>query len=283
MDLGLKGKVVLITGGAQGIGRSIAIEMAREGAEIAVADINGQTFESVISEIKSMGQNAIAILADVRRKNDAKRMVETTVRDFGRIDILVNNAGLTRLAPLVDMKEDWNLVVDTNLTGTFLCSQAVAPQMISQGQGCIINIASMCGILGWAEREAFASAKAGVCNLTRVLAAELGSKGIRVNCIAPGYIITQSLRNLFESGKLDKEMLLRGIPIGRMAGPEAVAYAVAFLASEKAGYATGSVFVLDGGWTSSGGSWLPFLFGATEEGIEWVNPCSQNNRHRFHS
>jgi NAD(P)-dependent dehydrogenase (short-subunit alcohol dehydrogenase family) len=256
MDLNLNGKVALVTGGAQGIGRAIALELAREGANIIIADINEKHFESAIKEIESLGRKAVTVLADVRKKTDAKRMVDIALETFSRLDILVNNAGLTRVVPSINLDEnDWDLVVDTDLKGTFLCSQAAARVMVRQQHGCIVNISSMCGLRGWGERAAFGSAKAGVNNLTRILAAELGPEGIRVNCVAPGYVLTQALRELFEVGKLDKDMLLKGIPLRKISTPEDVAYAVVFLASEKASFLTGHVIVIDGGQTSSGAAW----------------------------
>lgn len=257
MELNLKNKIAIVTGGGRGIGKAIALELAREGANIVIGDIDSETFDSTLREIESLGKKAIGVKADVRIKGDAENLVAMAVKTFNRLDILVNNAGIaTKIAPLSETTEEiWDLVVDTNLKGTFLCSQAAAKVMMSQQGGCIINISSMCGIQGWAERESYGASKAGVNNLTRILAAELGSHGIRVNAIAPGYILTEQVRDLIRNGILDEKTLVKGAPLGRLAPPEDIAYAVLFLVSEKAGFVTGEVFVIDGGWTSSGGAW----------------------------
>jgi len=259
VELNLKDKVAIITGGGQGLGKAIALELATEGVDIVIADINLETSMLTVKEIELLGKRAIAVKADVRIKADTEYMVKMAVETFNRLDILVNNAGLTLIAPLLQItEENWNLLVDTNLKGTFLCSQAAARVMVPQREGCIINISSMCGIQGWAERGPYGATKAGIINLTRILAAELGPVGIRVNCIAPGYTLTNSFYQLLSDGKIDDKELLKGIPMGKFVSPEEIAYAVGFLVSKKASCITGEVLVIDGGWTSSGGAWQVF-------------------------
>ena len=259
MELNLQRKTAIVTGGAKGIGRSIALLLGKEGASVVIADIASESSKLTLEEIEAIGGKAVCVVADVRLRSDADLIVKTAVETFGHLDILVNNAGLTRIAPLLETtEENWDLVVETNLKGTFLCSQAAARIMIPQGHGCIVNISSMCAIQGWAEREAYGSAKAGVNNLTRILAAELGCYGIRVNSIAPGYVLTEQLQELIDSGKIDEKIIVKGVPLGSLAEPDDIADAVAFLASSRARYITGEVLVVDGGWTSSGGSWQIF-------------------------
>jgi 3-oxoacyl-[acyl-carrier protein] reductase len=215
--------------------------------------------DSALQEIKLIDKKAIGVKADVRLIGDAEQIVEMAVKTFDRLDILINNAGLTNIAPFLETtEENWDLIVDTILKGTFLCSKAAAREMIPQRAGSIVNISSMFGIQGWPEREPYGAAKAGVNNLTRALAAELGPYGIRVNCVAPGYVMTEQIKELIDNGKLDCPSLLKGIPIGRFGAPEDIAYSVLFLSSEKSSFVTGEIFVVDGGWTSSGAAWQVF-------------------------
>jgi len=242
----LTGKVALVTGGSRGIGRAISLELAREGAKVVVNYAGSQgAAEEVVSAIKELGGEAIAVQGDVASFEDAEKMISATVEAFGGVDILVNNAGITRDNLLVRMKEDdWDAVINTNLKGVFNCTKAVAKPMMKARKGRIINITSVVGIIGNPGQANYVSAKAGVIGLTKSNAKELASRNITVNAIAPGYIETDMTDKL---GDDVKSKLFEAIPLSRMGRPEDIANAVVYLASDKAAYITGQVLNVDGG------------------------------------
>lgn len=242
----LDGKVALVTGASRGIGRAIAVALAKEGASVAVNYAgNSEKAGQVVSEIKDMGSEAVAIQGDVTDADSVTAMVKNVTEQFGKIDILVNNAGITRDNLLIRMKEeDWDSVINTNLKGVFLCTKAVSRPMMKQRQGRVINISSVVGVSGNAGQANYTAAKAGVIGLTKTSAKELAARGITVNAIAPGFIETDMTNELNEEVG---EQMRKQIPLGRFGSPEDVAKTVVFLASEDSGYITGQTIQVDGG------------------------------------
>ncbi|MBU2534714.1 MAG: 3-oxoacyl-[acyl-carrier-protein] reductase [Chloroflexota bacterium] len=239
----LSGKVAIVTGGARGIGREIALRLAEAGVTVVVSDVADA--EPVAEEIRKMGGQSLAVAADVTSTSDVAGLVEKATDKFGRIDILVNNAGIARDQLLMRMSdEDWEAVLNVNLKSVFLCTRAVLRQMVKQRWGRIVSISSIVGIVGNPGQANYAASKAGVIGFTKTLAREVGSRGITVNAIAPGFIATKMTEQLSEERK--GEMLKR-IPLGFLGTPRDVAEAVAFLASEEARYITGQVLGVDGG------------------------------------
>jgi len=246
--LRLEGKIALVTGAgkdSRGIGHGIAVALAREGADVAVASHTLANALRVADAVQAMGRRSLALEMDVSQAGSVEAGVAEVLNAFGRIDILVNNAGITRDALLVRMREeDWDAVLDVNLKGAFLCSRAVAKVMIKQRAGCIVNITSIMGLTGGAGQANYSAAKAGLIGLTRSLARELGSRGIRVNAVAPGWIETAMTDSLPQTVR---EAILKQIPLGRLGRAEDVADAVVFLCSEESAYITGQVLTVDGG------------------------------------
>ena len=241
----LKGRVALITGAAQGIGKSVALLLAQNGADIVVSDINLEKAEETAKEIESIGSKAIAIKVDVANLKDVERMVESILEKFGKIDILVNNAGITRDKLILRMtEEDWDAVLNVNLKGTFNCTKTVVRHMAKQRSGKIVSIASVVGEMGNAGQVNYSASKAGVIGLTKTIAREFAQRRINVNAIAPGYIETPMTEVLPEKVK---EELKRLIPMERLGKPEDVAEAVLFLVSEESNYITGHVLNVNGG------------------------------------
>ena len=241
----LTGKVALVTGAAQGIGKAIALLLARNGADIVVSDINLEKAEETAKEVRSIGQKAMAVRVDVANWNDVERMVEGILEKLAKIDILVNNAGITRDKLILRMtEEDWDAVLSVNLKGTFHCTKAVVRHMAKQRSGKIVNIASVVGEMGNAGQANYSASKAGVIGLTKTIAREYAQRGINVNAIAPGYIETPMTEALPEKAK---EELKKLIPMERLGKPEDVAEAVLFLASEESSYVTGQVLNVNGG------------------------------------
>ena len=237
-----KDKIVMVTGGAAGIGRVTAEAFAREGAKLAICDVNPETGEAAA---KSLGAEASFEKVDVANETAVSEWTDQVVKRYGRIDVLVNNAGITRDALLLRMKAaDWDLVMNVNLKGAFLCSRAVVRYMAQQRSGRIVNVASVVGVVGNAGQANYVASKAGLIGLTKTVAREFAARGITVNAVAPGFIETQMTAVLSEKVK---EGFLSQIPLGRAGTPEEVADAVTFLASDQAAYLTGQVLHVSGG------------------------------------
>ncbi|NLI67895.1 MAG: 3-oxoacyl-[acyl-carrier-protein] reductase [Bacilli bacterium] len=246
----LKGKNALVTGSSRGIGRAIALELGRLGANVAVNYAGNEAkAQEVVDELEKMGVQAIKIQADVTDEDAVKKMVKEVIQTFGSLEILVNNAGITRDNLLMRMKEEeFDEVINTNLKGAFLCTKAVVRQMMRQKYGRIINIASIVGISGNPGQANYVAAKAGLIGLTKSNAKELASRNILVNAVAPGFITTDMTDELTDE---QKEAIFRLIPLERFGEPEDVANVVGFLASDKAKYITGQTIHVDGGMVMS--------------------------------
>ncbi len=243
--LELSGKVALVTGGAQGIGRAIALLLARNGADVAISDINLEKAQETANEIQSLGKRSVAMRVNVADFKEVEKMVETIVEQLGRIDILVNNAGITRDRLILRMtEEDWDAVLDVNLKGTFNCTKAAIRYMSKQKSGKIVSIASVTGEMGNPGQANYGASKAGVIGFTKTIAREFAARGINVNAIAPGFIQTAMTDAIPEKAK---EELKRMIPMERLGRPEDVAEAVLFLVSERSSYITGQVLNVNGG------------------------------------
>jgi len=252
--LKLKGKVSIVTGAGQGIGKAIAITFAREGSYVVVNDIDLDKAASVAKEIEGFGGKAIAVKADVSQNEEVRDMVAETIRNFGRIEILVNNAGIQTTAPFLELsEEEWCRVIDVNLKGVFLCSQTVAREMIKQEGGKIINISSVHQSVPRYNRAHYDASKAGVAMLTKDMALELAKYNIKVNCIAPGAIATPMNEDILKSP--EKMAIIKSmIPLARMGEPEEVAQLALYLASDEADYITGTIVEIDGGLSLGGSS-----------------------------
>ncbi|WP_414753366.1 3-oxoacyl-[acyl-carrier-protein] reductase [Anabaena sp. CCY 9910] len=240
----LRGQVAVVTGASRGIGRAIALELANYGATVVVNYASSSTAaDEVVAEITGAGGEAVALQADVSQVDQVDNLINGAIDKFKRIDILVNNAGITRDTLLLRMKpEDWQAVIDLNLTGVFLCTRAVSKLMLKQRSGRIINITSVAGQMGNPGQANYSAAKAGVIGFTKTVAKELASRGITVNAVAPGFIATDMTSNLKSEG------ILQYIPLGRYGQPEEIAGMVRFLAADPAAaYITGQVFNVDGG------------------------------------
>jgi len=243
--MSLEGKVAIVTGAAQGIGRAIAETLARHGADVVVADLDPGRSHETVATVGKLGRRALNLKVNVAEWNDVKSMTDQVLKDWGKIDILVNNAGITRDGLLVRMKEeDWNLVLQVNLNGTFHCTKAVLQPMTKQRYGRIVNIASIVGAMGNAGQANYAASKAAVIGFTKTIAREYASRMVTVNAVAPGFIDTAMTQGLPAEVK---ETLQKQIPLGRLGQPSDVAEAVRFLASDEAGYITGQVLHVNGG------------------------------------
>ncbi|MEI3597087.1 MULTISPECIES: 3-oxoacyl-[acyl-carrier-protein] reductase [unclassified Oceanobacillus] len=242
----LKGKSVLVTGASRGIGRTIAIEFAKQGANVAVNYAGSEAkAKEVAEELKSYGVQSFPVQANVSDEDSVKAMVKEVINEFGSLDVLVNNAGVTRDNLLMRMKEEeFDDVINTNLKGVFLCTKAVTRQMMKQRAGRIVNVASIVGVSGNPGQANYVAAKAGVIGLTKTTAKELASRNILVNAVAPGFISTDMTDALNDE---QKEAMLSMIPLDRFGEPEDVAKVVRFLASEDASYITGQTIHIDGG------------------------------------
>ncbi len=240
----LNGKVVVVTGAGQGIGRAIALRLAREGARVVVGDLHAATAQQTVQKIVVEGGQAVDLVADVTNRSDAIALTQKAIQTFRGLDILVNNAGFYPNAPIIEIDEaEWDHVLAVNLKGTFLCSQAAAKQMMTQRSGVIINIASVDAKTRTTGNAHYAAAKAGVISFTRTLACEMAPYNIRVNAVSPGWIVTDTLKAKSERWR----QALEEIPVGRLGTPEDVAEAVLFLVSDAASYITGEILDVNGG------------------------------------
>jgi 3-oxoacyl-[acyl-carrier protein] reductase len=254
LQVDLKNRIALVTGGAQGIGRAIALALARNGARIAVNDISEG--EESCAAIRAAGGDATFFHADISDAQQVQEMVDGVVKTLGPIDILVNNAGINLgkdRRPVHEFADaDWERIIRVDLNGTFFCSRSVSAHMVARKSGSIVNISSVLGVVPARQQCAFTAAKAAVINFTRSHALEAGRHGIRVNAIAPGSILTDGTRSLFynDENREKSESLISHIPLGRPGETEDIANAALYLVSDAAKYVTGHVLVVDGGWTA---------------------------------
>lgn len=245
----LKDKVAIITGGGTGIGRGIAVMFAKEGAKVVVTGRRQDVLDETVNIIKQSGGEALALSTDVSDNNQVLALVQKTIAQFGRIDILVNSAGVYLAHDALSAsEEEWNKVMSIDLKGVWSCSKACIPEMLKQGSGKIINIASIAGLIGFEQSAAYCAAKGGVVNLTREMALDYASKGININAIAPGVIDTDMTKS-FLTDEAAKKSFLEKTPVGRIGKPEDIAYAAVYLASDESDFVTGHTLVVDGGWT----------------------------------
>ena len=258
MKVDLSDQVAVVTGGAAGIGRAIVSTLADNGARVVIVDVDVERARSTASEISAKGRSCVEMSADVADPAQMAKVSEQVLSQFGRLDILINNAGInTRRdrVPIHEYKlEDWNKIVEVDLTGVFVTSQALVPAMLKNKRGRIVNISSIAGLVPLRLQSAFVAAKAGVLNLTRSMALELGPQGILVNAVAPGSTLTAGTEALFygpDGSYTEKAAsLLSHIPLGRPARPEEIASAVLFLVAPEASYVNGAILTVDGGWTA---------------------------------
>ena len=241
-------KIAIVTGASRGLGKSMAISLAKAGADVVATDVL-DTSETV-KEVEKLGRKAIGIKVDVSKKQDVEKMVQQTIKKFGKIDILVNNAGILRMGNAEEMKqEDWDKVIQINLTGQFLCAQTVGKQMIKQKSGKIINIASIAGLGAYAQAIPYSASKAGIILMTKSLAVEWGKHNIQVNAICPGVFATD-MTDDFLKNKQFMDMIKAKVPLGRHANPDELMGTIIYLASTASDYVTGHALVIDGGWTA---------------------------------
>jgi 3-oxoacyl-[acyl-carrier protein] reductase len=242
----LKDKKAIVTGAGQGIGRSIALKMAHEGADVVIAEMNPDSGNQIKKEVEALGRRALFIAVDVADQRKVKGRMEEVLRRWGKIDILVNNAGFDRGATLLKVREeDWDAILGVHLKGTLNCIQAVAPHMIENSYGKIINISSILGKSGAISGISYSSAKAGIIGLTKSVARELGRYQINVNVVLPGLILTPTIAKMAEKYQ---NMIIEATPLRRIGQPEEVAHVVAFLASDEASFMTGAAVEVSGGW-----------------------------------
>lgn len=241
----LSGKTAIVTGASRGIGAAIASRLCEAGANVVLCSRSAESVGQIADTLRSKGYTTLSMAADISQKADVEGLIEKTIEQFSQIDILVNNAGITRDTLLMRLKdEDWDAVLQTNLTGTMYCTRGVLRPMIRQKSGRIINISSVVGLIGNAGQANYAAAKAGIIGLTKATAKEVGARGITVNAIAPGFITTDMTAQIPEK---NQEQLLELIPLRVFGSPEDVAAGVCFLASDAARYITGQVLQVDGG------------------------------------
>lgn len=241
----LKEQIAIITGAGQGIGRAIALLFAKEGAKVIVSDVVEESAAATVNDIKAQGGTAISFICDVSKMSDCENLTKKVIEEFGKIDILVNNAGITRDQLILRMsEEDWDKVILVNLKSVFNMAKSTTKIFLKQKTGCIINMASVVGEIGNAGQANYSASKAGVIGLTKTLAKEFASRGIRVNAIAPGFIRTKMTDAIPQAAK---EALMSQIPLGRLGEPEDVANLALFLASPLSGYITGQILRVDGG------------------------------------
>ena len=246
----LSDEVVIVTGSGRGIGRAIALDFARSGANLVLVDLDPETLNSVKNEIFALDAKAMVCRVDVSQKSEVDKLVNDVIQQFKKIDVLVNNAGIIIRKPMEEYAEDdWDRVIDVNLKGVFNFCHAVSMAMISRRYGRIVNVASIMGERTLPPRASYCASKGGVIALTKDLAAEWAKYGITVNAISPGWVETELTRNYFAQEEV-RRLLLGRIPVGRFGHPEEIADMVSFLASKRAGYITGQNFCVDGGWSA---------------------------------
>ncbi len=241
----LENKVAIITGAGSGIGRETALLFAQEGAKVVVADINEKNGEKTVEEIENIGSSGLFVKLDCSNRGQSSQMVRDTLEKYGRIDVLITNAGIVQDSLVTKMTEEqWDRVINVNLKGAFNCIQAVVDVMINQSSGVIINTSSVVGLYGNIGQVNYAAAKAGLIGMTKTLAKELGKKGVRVNAVAPGFIVTPMTANVPEKVL---EIMKEKTPLRRLGEPKDVAYAYLYLASDEAKFVNGAVLSVDGG------------------------------------
>jgi NAD(P)-dependent dehydrogenase (short-subunit alcohol dehydrogenase family) len=247
----LENRIALVTGGASGLGLATATAFVREGATVVINDLR---LDAAKDAAAALGDKHFAVGGDVSSEEAVNAMVKETLDRFGRIDILVNNAGMPdNFTPTVDQTLDhWQRLIDVHLTGTYLMSKTVAPSMIAQKSGVILNLNSIAGLMGLPVRTAYSAAKAGIGMLTQVLGCEWGPHNVRVNAVAPGYMMTPLTEKLIAEGKIDENRIRRRTPMGKMGGSDDIAEAMVFLASDKAKFITAITLPVDGGYCSWG-------------------------------
>ena len=258
MNVDLKNQVALVTGGAKGIGKAISTLLATNGARVAIVDIDLDAAEKTAAGIRESGGEVLAIEGDVSRSGQMEPAVERIAEEWGKLSILVNNAGINTLGGRVPIhefrEEDWSRILEVDLTGVYVVSKAAVPALLRNRGGRIVNISSVAGLVPLRLQSAFVAAKAGVVNLTRSMALELGSHGILVNAVAPGSTLTRGTKKLFYAADgvytENAASLLSHIPLGRPAETREIAYSVLFLVSPEASYINGAVLTVDGGWTA---------------------------------
>jgi NAD(P)-dependent dehydrogenase (short-subunit alcohol dehydrogenase family) len=247
----LKDRVVLITGGASGLGLAAGEGFAREGAAVVLADLR---VDCAVAEAARLGTRHMGLGGDVANEADVQFLVSATLERFGRLDVLINSAGIPdTFLPTVDQDPaDFRRLVEVHLGGTYMMCKAAAPHMLRQGRGAMINLSSIAGVLGLARRNAYSAAKAGIGMMTRTLGCEWASQGVRVNAIAPGYMLTPFMQRLVDEGKLDADQVRRRTPAGRLGSARHIADAMLFLASDGAEFITGVTLPVDGGYMAWG-------------------------------
>ena len=245
----LENKVAIVTGAGSGIGRGIAEAFVREGARVALADWSEPGGQETLEHIASIHGEAVLVVGDVSHASDAQRIVDACLERFGRIDILVNNAGILRYGEVHAMDEEtWDSVIDINLKSVFLLSRAVLPSMLAQGHGRIVNIASVAGLQGFEKLSAYCASKGGMIALTRTMAVDYGGRGITVNCIAPGLIVSAMTADILDNAAM-RDAFVSQTPTHSVGQPEDIAQGAIYLCSDESGFVTGEVLVIDGGLT----------------------------------
>lgn len=240
----LTGKVAVVTGAGRAIGKAIALGFASQGADVVVAARTTSEIEQTAAEIVAKGRKSLAVTTDVRYADQVQNLVDSAVREFGKLDIMVNNAGGQFPVSSINMSEgQWDSILRENLKSVFLCSNAACKEMIKRKSGSIINISSIAGIHGYTINSAYAVAKAGIINLTITMSVELGPYNVRVNCISPGYVAHQAVTQAFDK----MPIITNPVPLGRLGRPEDIVGAAVYLASDSAAYTTGANIVIDGG------------------------------------
>lgn len=246
----LADKVAIITGGASGIGRATAFLFAKEGAKIVIADLNETNSSETVDRIRSAGGEATSVLTDVTSAKDVEVMVKSVCNAYGKLNVLFTGAGIAMRLPVAELpEEDWDRCIAINLKGTYLCCKFAIPEMIKNGEGAIISVASIYGIVGSKNRAAYLASKGGVANMTRGMALDYAAENIRVNCICPGFTDTPLVRSIVKT-RAEYQSLAGQHPMGRLATPQDIAYGALYLASDEAAFVTGIALPIDGGYTA---------------------------------